>query len=129
VSDLVTALAILGKDANPFVVLSVLVTALHTADEIISGPIWDYLARLTGLPRWLLLPAYLAFQTALVALAVIGLGHGERLAAVALLVARLMDVLVTHGLLRVLVKDGNPGSASAPLLVIDVGLILAGGAG
>lgn len=100
--------------------LSVGVTAIHTWDELVAdgGPIWSYLAMLTGVPGGLLKPGYVAFQAAIVALAIVAYTSAPTGWLVALVAVRLADIGVTHGLLRVL-RSPNPGSRTSVLLLID----------
>lgn len=100
--------------------LSAAATLVHTADEVSGdgGPIWDYLAKITGISRLVLCPGYFVFQTTLIALGVTAYTSRSPALLISLAFARLADVLITHGVLRRL-RSPNPGHRSAWLLVGD----------
>lgn len=104
-----------------------IITAIHTIDEVFSdgGPVWEYLHRVSGVPTWLLAPAYAAFQLFVCWLAFKGIGNELQPAwTIAFVVVRLGDVGFTHGVLRS-VRTPNPGVATAPLLLLDVAVVAA----
>lgn len=108
--------------------LSVVATLLHTAEEVFGegGPFWDYAAELIGLRlSWFAGAGLFASLAAiLVALAAGGYLLSSTWCLSVLLGARLGDALASHVGLAWLYRRPNPGAATAPLYLIEVGLAL-----
>lgn len=118
-------------------IVSVLVTLVHTYDEIdegqqtpsgwtdTGGPIWDYLIRVFGL-SWasdrVVAIGYFLFQSVVVSLPIIGFGLQLEWVLWLLVAIRLFDFGFTHTLLAFWWSP-NPGSRTRWLLLADAVLI------
>lgn len=118
--DPLTAVVLLLQRVDWLLLLSVIITLAHTADEVFGegGPIWDYLAGVTGLSAMLWLGGYALFQASLLVSAWAGLHLGLVAPLVFLAAARVVDFGLTHVLLAGRFKP-NPGKATRLLLLLD----------
>jgi|SRR6516225_9738898 hypothetical protein len=107
-----------------FVSISILVTLVHTIDEVVSngGPIWDYLIDLlpgaVQPPEMVVFVGYLLFQSLNCGLAVAG-GLRHEWAWFALAGIRIFDIGFTHTFLPK-IRSPNPGHTTRLLLLFDV---------
>lgn len=106
---------------------SVLFTLVHTAEEVVCGPFWEYYRERFGFgrisyPAGLLL--FVGLALILIGLAVWGYLCGSAFALGVLIGARLGDALLSHIGLRLRFRGANPGLKTSPYYLLEAAVVL-----